>query len=568
MLARISPPPKKAIPALIRALNDENSEVRWRSVYALGTFGPDAKRAVPALIETLNDEKMAISTIESLGKIGPAARKAVPALSAMLHHDDEDLRKWVALSLGQIGPEAKVAVPELVSMFDNGDTDTRRFVVRALGLIGPGAAGAVPALIRALEDEDDGSVFSTYNLGLMGPVKREAIIAIGRIGPAAKDAIPHLIRKIEQDEWDKLATFSLGRIGVQAVPQLIGLLEEDEVAGTSYWVHGYVSEALGSMDVDAIDTILQAVRDIHREIGAPATVKQKSDVWTEESHGVMDRVCNYVDKSLRMMGSNAVPILFETLQDENEWVRGISARALGSIRPVERRTLRRLARMLESADPTTVTTAVVTLGRMGRDAVPTLVKFLGTNKNELYRAWAISALKNMRSEAAGAVPALIAALKDESSIIRTHAARALERIGYGAHEAVPALREALRDEDADVRVWSTLALGKIGPAANPAIPELIEILKDDSLNSDMWSSLSKALGGIGSDSVPHLVEVLEDKQSSTHARYLAIDALRRVGTEASDAIPILEKEIISDSQWARAAREALDAIRGGEAMGQ
>ncbi|MFH1829788.1 MAG: HEAT repeat domain-containing protein [Pseudomonadota bacterium] len=65
----------------------------------------------------------------------------------------------------------------------------------------------------------------------------------------------------------------------------------------------------------------------------------------------------------------------------------------------------------------------------------------------------------------GAVPALIAALKDSNQEVRSCAAWALGKIGPAAKDAVPALIAALKDQDWEVRYSSAKALRKIGPKA-------------------------------------------------------------------------------------------------------
>src|SRR5436190_18342993 len=47
---------KRAIPALIEALHDEDGVVRWAAAMALRRFGPDAKGAVPRLTEMVNND--------------------------------------------------------------------------------------------------------------------------------------------------------------------------------------------------------------------------------------------------------------------------------------------------------------------------------------------------------------------------------------------------------------------------------------------------------------------------------------------------------------------------------
>ncbi len=62
-----------AVPALIRALDDANPEVRRWAASALGRIGPDADDAVPALTDALTDDdenvrKAASAALESVGR--------------------------------------------------------------------------------------------------------------------------------------------------------------------------------------------------------------------------------------------------------------------------------------------------------------------------------------------------------------------------------------------------------------------------------------------------------------------------------------------------------------------
>jgi HEAT repeat protein len=75
-----------------------------------------------------------------------------------------------------------------------------------------------------------------------------------------------------------------------------------------------------------------------------------------------------------------------------------------------------------------------------------------------------------------AVPALIAALKDENVEVRRAAARSLSN--HRDRRAVPALIEALKDSDAEVRMCAADALGEFADAR--AVPGLAALLKDGS----------------------------------------------------------------------------------------
>ncbi len=96
---------------------------------------------------------------------------------------------------------------------------------------------------------------------------------------------------------------------------------------------------------------------------------------------------------------------------------------------------------------------------------------------------AAHALRSVRREAAGAIPALAVALRDEEWQVRQASARALAAVmpaaGRDAPRAVPALVEALGDPEWWVRKAAAQALSALGPLARPAVPKLVGLLKDE-----------------------------------------------------------------------------------------
>ena len=168
-------------PLLIIALGDKDSDMRVReaAAEALGKIGPEE---VPALIKALGDENSYVrsAAAEALGKIGP---EAVPALIRALGDEDSSVRWRAAYTLGEIGPEAKEAVLALIRALGDEDSSVRWRAARALGKIGPEAKEAVPALIEALGDKDE-------------QVREAAAEALGKIGSEAKEAVPALIKAL------------------------------------------------------------------------------------------------------------------------------------------------------------------------------------------------------------------------------------------------------------------------------------------------------------------------------------------------------------------------------------
>jgi HEAT repeat protein len=79
-------------------------------------------------------------------------RPCLPALMKALGDNDVDVRAWSAQAIGDIGPDAAEAVPALIALLRNQDVGSRNSAAIALRAIGPEAKSALPALREALSD--------------------------------------------------------------------------------------------------------------------------------------------------------------------------------------------------------------------------------------------------------------------------------------------------------------------------------------------------------------------------------------------------------------------------------
>jgi len=102
-------PPAAMIPAVARALADENRWVRDRAARALTRFGPRAAVAVPDLVRALRDPDGFVRwrSAKALAAMGPAAAPAVDELERMASASDETElgRHWSARALVKIREE-------------------------------------------------------------------------------------------------------------------------------------------------------------------------------------------------------------------------------------------------------------------------------------------------------------------------------------------------------------------------------------------------------------------------------------------------------------------------------
>jgi HEAT repeat protein len=158
----------------------------------------------------------------------------------------------------------------------------------------------------------------------------------------------------------------------------------------------------------------------------------------------------------------ALPLLTESLNDPDRFVRWSAARAIGNIPPSKAAAaVPGLAKLLSDPDLNVRLQAAKTLTEIGPAAhlaVPSLAQAVTTGDAEA-RLGAMEALQSIGpKQGKDAVPNLIQTLSNPDARVRRMAAKTLGDFGPDARSAVPALRHALGDEDQEVRVNSSDAI--------------------------------------------------------------------------------------------------------------
>jgi HEAT repeat protein len=143
-----------AVDPLIEVLKDKDEEARPLAAQVLGDIGPAAKKAIPALIEALKDDdadpSVRNSAASALAEMGPAAKPAVPALLAALKDDDAGVRGSAAFTLGKVGAEAKTVLGPLLEALDDEEASVRSNILLTVAGLGRDAREATPTLVKSL----------------------------------------------------------------------------------------------------------------------------------------------------------------------------------------------------------------------------------------------------------------------------------------------------------------------------------------------------------------------------------------------------------------------------------
>jgi HEAT repeat protein len=194
--------------------------------------------------------------------------------------------------------------------------------------------------------------------------------------------------------------------------------------------------------------------------------------------------------------------------------------------------------------------AIVFLGNLGPEAKSAVPALLAAAKQDKVLARSVAmTLGEIGPEAKEGVPFLMELLKNQKNDapypyydIRVQAASALWRIQGNKEVTLPVLREALKDLHGYVRVEAALALWQMGEEKEKMLALLMDMLKE----KDMLKGKEKA-------SRKHAME-------ARLVRFRAAEALGEIGPDAKAAVPLLIELLGSKEDFRKEVPKALKKI--------
>ena len=361
----------QAVPALVKALEDDSVPGREKALGAREVLVVLGEPAIPLLTLALADDKplrrdRAVAVLRMLGS------KAVGPLIAALSDASPGIKAGAADALGYLNDE-RVVEPLMTILRDpQTNPQLRKTAVTALGRFKP--ASAIPALIAMLLDGDQKIRW----------IARDTLREMGEIGVnALVEALrsPSLALRKGAAE-----TLGLIRNNQVVVPLINALHDEDSM------VRRYVVVALGrNRDARAVEPLLPMLRD------ADLKVRNETINALQELHDV-----------------RAVEGLIDALNDVDAQVRRSASQALGVLK--DGRAVEPVIRALNDADAGVRRQAVDALTVLGdAQAVEPMIGRLA-DADKLVRRSAAKGLQKFLD--VRSVEPLMAALDDPDSDVR------------------------------------------------------------------------------------------------------------------------------------------------------
>lgn len=339
---------RPALPALTRAVTDENPRTRSAAALALGEMGPIAKSAVPNLIRGFRQSLAAEKDSDrwafphAIGEIGPDAKSAIPVLVDATKV--EDCCGPAIVALRKIGPEA---LQPLLTFLQDRKLDQHCFqvTVEQIGFLGSDASDAVPHLAAIVDNREEEQ-----------KLRYSAIVSLGKIGPPAQSAIPSVVKALHDSTTSLqtriVAAKTLGEMGNSAIPALSSSLFEGDL---HIQLQVECVSALGTIGSPSLNELLRALMASETRVRATAArvlARLNEEVVIEElAQALLDEdesVRSFAASSLAPIGDRKVFVMSDLSSSEIESVLASQRVALPIAKPADRLTLQRSITALQA----------------------------------------------------------------------------------------------------------------------------------------------------------------------------------------------------------------------------
>ncbi|WP_298435973.1 HEAT repeat domain-containing protein [Geobacter sp.] len=510
----------RAVPALLRRINDQDRDVRKFVIDILGNIAD--RSCIPSLVGALRDQDANVSAAaaENLGKIGDP--RAVPHLVDALAVNDVWFRYSLLGALARIGEAVSFAVLAPLAA----DALLKRPVFECLGAVGD--AEAVPLLVEGLAEK----VRTTREAAATALVRLR-----GRLpAPVATSEVDMRLAALRGSACvdGLLVSLDTPDHGVyEALVRILGTIGDERAA---------VALLQGCRDERLRRLCLQGFR-VMDERGMAALMEFYPVADDEERAYIM-----HVWGETGFAG--CAPHLSEGMHSGRPMLRRVSALAAGKIGLVA--LLENVAALLDDHDPEVregAVSALAQLATVGGERVRGIAQTLASAEASETRRSAT------RLYAALADTERLALLvKDEDPLVRRSAVCALA--GLHDPECLGSLVMALMDEDPDVRIAAVAGIGGLG--GNEAPEPLLLALRDD----DPWvqSAALKALGRYGGSKVLDAIEGLLPEVGGV----VLITALETLAAMEGERAAVLVKQCL-DNPDEEVVKSAIDILAKGDA---
>jgi HEAT repeat protein len=224
---------KRALPKVIRALKEENQDVRFWARRVLKAVGPSCLGDLHDMLINGDADTKIYSTI-ALGET--CDKRSIPYLSKALVDDNEWVRRYAATALSEM--KHPDALKPMLKCFETEDEDMCLWVAKSISSMGE---VAVEYLLKGLESENEN--VERYCASALAELRDERAI-----GPILK---LYMTSSDDQIYW---MPKDIKKFGSAAVKHLVKYISDSDDSQTER-----VCEAVSGMESDARKVFLESI---------------------------------------------------------------------------------------------------------------------------------------------------------------------------------------------------------------------------------------------------------------------------------------------------------------------
>lgn len=131
-LGKLGKTADSTLPALRELASNPAKSTRIPAAFAIWQISQDTEFALPILIAEIDGYDNPMEALRAIGVMGKQAKAAVPALVKCLGHEDSELRMLAADALGEIGDNSGPVVDGLRKLLLDPESDVRESAAAAL----------------------------------------------------------------------------------------------------------------------------------------------------------------------------------------------------------------------------------------------------------------------------------------------------------------------------------------------------------------------------------------------------------------------------------------------------
>lgn len=568
-LAALTEPSEQTTEKLTQALSDSNAKVREKAIISLSKSSlPVAvkKQFVEAALQDESDSVRAAGIV-AMRKADFMGPDFADRIADQLQHVSGGASNAIVKAVAAHGEQAFATLPRLLEVADKDEVDQDLLAATIAGM----GSRVITPLLDALQARHELEPVVSKTLAILGDkavdslidgissdseiVRLSATRALGSSSNASPEMVEHLAGKLQDvaPAVRAIAASSLIQLGDKADFCKDDLLElvHDEEASVRAVAVGTLAHQSHDNEMIA-DQMRSALADISPDVRSSA-VRVVRELKLPEA-----------------LAKNVVPLTDDDQADvRRETV--LTLRQLGSGDPsddTKELVSNAILKVLHDTDQGVLVAAIDTAGELkmtSENVLAALEEHL-VEPEELLTA-TLRTLVSFGKSASSLAPTISNLLNHERPSVRVAAVEALSAVQPDRVMLAGRLTDVLADSEWEVRRVAADALGDIGPDAKMATPQLFRMLESEE-DSDFASGALREIDAAPVEAIPLFMESLKSEDRRT--AFYSVMLLGKIGPDAIEALPVLEKMMGENSEGRRSdfrtrfLREAIARIKGEE----